>query len=93
MDTGISSCCKAFFLSMAHCKIHSQENACRQQRKGMRYNKSMDPHTNDLVLAKWKSLIRHIANKHEDHPDLLFPKCMHEELDRRKWIKIGKIIT
>lgn len=47
----------------------------------------------DLVLAKWKSLIRHIANKHEDHPDPLFPKCMHEELDRRKWIKIGKIVT
>ena len=25
-----------------------------------------------LILAKWKSLIRHISNRHESHPDALF---------------------
>ncbi|XP_028394430.1 uncharacterized protein LOC114518617 [Dendronephthya gigantea] len=42
-----------------------------------------------LILAKWKSLIQHIANKHEDHPDRLFPKCAHGETEKRKWIKVG----
>ena len=45
-----------------------------------------------LILAKWKSFMRHISNKHDNHPDLLFPKCAHEELeDKRKYIKVGKI--
>ena len=43
-----------------------------------------------LILAKWKSLMRHITNKHEDHPDPLFPKCVHGEIDKRKRIKVGK---
>ena len=34
--------------------------------------------------------MRHITNKHEDHPDPLFPKCVHGEIDKRKWIKVGK---
>ncbi|XP_028408641.1 uncharacterized protein LOC114531189 [Dendronephthya gigantea] len=43
-----------------------------------------------MIQAKWKSFMRHVANKHDDHPDQLFPKCAHEELeDERKWIKIG----
>ncbi|XP_028405222.1 uncharacterized protein LOC114527724 [Dendronephthya gigantea] len=42
-----------------------------------------------LILAKWKSLMQHIANKHEDHPDHLFPKCAHGEIEKRKWIKVG----
>ena len=43
-----------------------------------------------LILAKWKSFIRHVANKHTDHPDPLFPECAHKELEkRRKWIKVG----
>ena len=28
--------------------------------------------------------------KHEDHPDPLFPKCVHGEIDKRKRIKVGK---
>ena len=45
-----------------------------------------------LIVAKWKSHLRHISGKHDNHPDTLFPKCAHGELDKeRKWIKVGKI--
>ena len=37
----------------------------------------------DMMKAKWLSLMRHVANKHDDHPDLLFPKCAHKTLERR----------
>lgn len=44
-----------------------------------------------LILAKWKSLLRHISGKHKDHPDPLFPKCGHAEYEvRRQWVKFGK---
>ena len=33
-----------------------------------------------LILAKWKSLMGHIANK-RNHPDPLFPKCAHKDLE------------
>ena len=37
--------------------------------------------------------MRHVANKHQDHPDPLFPECAHEgDIEPRKWIKIGIII-
>jgi len=42
-----------------------------------------------MILAKWKSLMQHIANRHKDHPDSLFASCTHEVLESRKWIKIG----
>ena len=43
-----------------------------------------------MIQAKWKSFMRHVANKHDCHQDSLFPKCAHGELDtERKWIKIG----
>ena len=44
----------------------------------------------NLILAKWKSFIRHVAKKHTDHPDPLFQQCAHEEIERRKWIKVGR---
>lgn len=48
----------------------------------------------NLILAKWTSFIRHVANKHTDHPDTLFKQCAHDEdLERRKWIKVGKSAT
>ncbi len=32
----------------------------------------------------------HVPDKHENHPDALFPKCAHGELETpRHWIKIG----
>ena len=46
----------------------------------------------ELIIAKLESLIRHIANKHENHGSDLFPRCAHEELEPRLWIKVGKMI-
>ena len=45
----------------------------------------------DLIAAKWMSITRHIANKHDKHPDKLFQKCTHEQLDKSHWIKNGNI--
>lgn len=42
-----------------------------------------------LILAKWMSFLRHVANKHSDHPNALYKECNHGQLERRKWIKIG----
>ena len=42
-----------------------------------------------LILAKWKSFMMHVANRHTGHADKLFPNCAHDEIKRRKWIKIG----
>lgn len=43
-----------------------------------------------LIVAKWSSFLRHVANKHSDHPNPLYTNCNHGELEKRKWIKIGK---
>ena len=44
----------------------------------------------DLIVAKWQSLMRHINNKHSDHPNSLYPECAHGPLeDNRKWLQIG----
>ena len=43
----------------------------------------------ELIVAKWKSLMRHIANKHDEHPDQLYRECAHGELEPREWIPIG----
>lgn len=44
-----------------------------------------------LILAKWQSFGRHIADKHKEHPNELYKECQHEELEPRNWIKEGKI--
>lgn len=45
----------------------------------------------DLILAKWKSLMNHIQDKHENHEDELFETCIHGPLEeKRKWIKNGE---
>ena len=43
-----------------------------------------------LIYAKWTSIMRHVADKHDGHDNPLFPKCKHQDLERRKWIKIGR---
>ena len=43
----------------------------------------------ELIVAKWISLMRHIANKHDEHPNQLYNKCAHVELEPREWIPIG----
>ena len=43
-----------------------------------------------LIVAKWNSFMRHVANKHEDHPDPLYKECNHGDLEPRKWINVGE---
>ncbi|XP_015749236.1 PREDICTED: uncharacterized protein LOC107329014 isoform X2 [Acropora digitifera] len=44
----------------------------------------------ELVTAKWKSFMQHVADKHDNHPSPLFKKCAHdEEIKNRRWIRIG----
>ena len=44
----------------------------------------------DLIVAKWTSFLRHVNNRHSDHPDPLYSQCAHGELTRRLWIKQGE---
>ena len=44
----------------------------------------------ELIVAKWKSFIRHVSNKHNNHPDPLYTQCSHGDIQPRKWIKVGK---
>ena len=51
---------------------------------------STKPGFEQMIVAKWKSIVQHIANRHNNHPDPLFKNCVHgEDIERRKWIKIG----
>ncbi|XP_028404061.1 uncharacterized protein LOC114526733 [Dendronephthya gigantea] len=43
----------------------------------------------ELILAKWKSFMFHVADKRKHHPNSLFTTCAHEDISPRKWIKIG----
>ena len=44
-----------------------------------------------MMLAKWKSQLRHVSGKHKDHPDPNFPECAHGELtEERRWIRVGR---
>lgn len=76
----------------------SQESGCgviKEWIKGVRNHvywcaNSTKQGFENLILAKWKSLMRHVANKHQGHPDTLFPECAHDDdIEPRKWIKIG----
>jgi len=44
-----------------------------------------------LISAKWLSFLRHMANKHSNHPDPHYTECNHGDIEPRKWIKIGKL--
>ena len=47
----------------------------------------------EMILAKWKSFMRHVSNKHTGHPDSNFEKCAHDEnIEPGKWIKVGMSI-
>ncbi|KAK2552479.1 hypothetical protein P5673_026573 [Acropora cervicornis] len=43
----------------------------------------------DLIVAKWKSFLRHVSNLHKDHPDPLYKECNHDDLEPRRWIRKG----
>ncbi|XP_015761747.1 PREDICTED: uncharacterized protein LOC107340861 [Acropora digitifera] len=50
---------------------------------------STKPGFGALIVAKWSSFLRHVANIHSDHPNELYKKCHHEPLQDRLWIKRG----
>ena len=47
----------------------------------------------NLIVAKWKSVVRHIANLHTDHPEPLYKSCPHGPIEPREWIKQGNHCT
>ena len=44
----------------------------------------------ELIGAKWGSLLDHVCNKHTHHENPLFPECLHEIVDdperEKKWL-------
>ncbi|KAK3107593.1 hypothetical protein FSP39_017919 [Pinctada imbricata] len=48
--------------------------------------------TDQMMLAKWKSILNHVANIHTGHSNL-FPSCQHGPLEgadrQKKWLKPG----
>ena len=45
----------------------------------------------EMMTAKWKSLMEHVANKHDNHLSPLFKKCANEEIDNQWCIRIGTV--
>lgn len=80
--------------------ILSKEKGCgviKDRMKGIRRHiywcaTSTTAGFESLITAKWNSFLHHVWNKHENHPDPLYPKCHHGDLEPRKWIKVGKEI-
>jgi len=78
--------------------VASKEKGCeiiQHWMKGIRRHlywsaTSTKPGFGNLILAKWNSFLRHVANKHTNHPDPLYKECNHAELQPRKWIKISE---
>ena len=47
----------------------------------------------EMIIAKWRSFMRHVCNKRKDHVHSLFKECAHDDdIEPRKWMKIGKYI-
>ncbi len=44
----------------------------------------------DLILAKWKSFVNHVANKHSNHEERLFKECACQSITGpRNWIMVS----
>lgn len=77
----------------------SKETGCekiRQWMKGVRNHlywcvTSTKQGYEEMIIAKWKSFMRHVSNKHQNHPDPLFKECAHGNLQPKLWIKVGKL--
>ena len=39
-----------------------------------------------LIVAKRTSIVRHVSNKHSNHPNPLYKKCEHGDQEPRDWI-------
>ena len=43
-------------------------------------------------MAKFKALMNHVVNNHNNFEDPLFNKCAHGSLEPRKWLRIGNVV-
>ena len=43
----------------------------------------------DLILGKWKSVMEHICDRHEDFEDATFQQCQHGVMEGYNWIELG----
>ena len=43
---------------------------------------STKPGFGEMIVAKWKSFMNHVCNKHDDHPNELYKKCAHGDLEK-----------
>lgn len=78
----------AIFISDRRRGIARWIRECQPQTK--HFDNSTKQGFENLILAKWKSIMRHVARRHHDHPDPVFPECAHEDdIEPKKWIKIG----
>ena len=80
---------------------HDREKECEKIRdrvKGARNHlywcaTSTKEGFQELIAAKWKSFMQHVANNHDNHTSPLFAKCAHDDqIEDRQWIKTGKVI-
>ena len=46
-----------------------------------------------IILAKFKSFLHLIVDKHDDFEDPMYNKCAQAELEPRKWILPGLALT
>ena len=44
-----------------------------------------------MIKAKWLSIMQHVTNRHTEHSDKLYPNCIHGELEKRDYIKVGRL--
>ena len=46
-----------------------------------------------IIWAKFKAFMSHVINRHTGLEDPLFNKCAHGDLQPRKWLTVGMLIT
>ena len=42
---------------------------------------SIEDNDGDMIVAKWESVVQHVQNVHTNHPNHLFPSCVHDPLE------------
>ena len=45
----------------------------------------------EFIIARWKSIVRHMDDQNCNPLDPLFLSCAHDEIQERKWKPIGNI--
>jgi hypothetical protein len=45
----------------------------------------------DVIVAKWESVVHHVQNIHDQHPNQRFSACLHGPLDDIAWLDPSKV--